>query len=69
MWAGIDNTVTLPGFTRADAALFYSLTETVRLQANIENLTDTKYFASAHSNNNITPGHPRALRMGLTMRF
>lgn len=69
MWAGIDNTVTLPGFTRADAALYYSLTEKTRLQVNVENLTDNKYFVTAHSNNNITPGYARALRLGLTMRF
>jgi len=69
MWAGVDNTVALPGFTRADAALYYSLTEKMRLQANVENLTDNKYFISAHSNNNITPGYARALRVGLTMRF
>jgi len=69
MWAGIDNTVVIPSFTRADVALYYSLTEKVRLQANVENLTDNKYFVSAHSNNNITPGFSRALRIGLTMRF
>ena len=69
MWAGVDNTVTLPSFTRADAALYYSLTEKMRLQANVENLTDNDYFISAHSNNNITPGYARALRIGLTMRF
>jgi catecholate siderophore receptor len=69
MWAGIDNIVRLPSFTRADAALFYSLTEKLRLQANVENLTDNRYFSTAHSNNNITPGFARALRIGLTARF
>ncbi len=69
MWAGIDNTVKLPSFTRADAALYYSLTDKLRLQANVENLTDRKYFSNANSNNNITPGYARALRIGLTMRF
>ena len=69
MWAGIDNTVTIPSFTRADAALYYSLTEKMRLQANVENLTDNNYFITAHSNNNISPGYARALRIGLTMRF
>jgi len=69
MWAGIDNTVNIPGFTRADVALYYSLTERTRLQANLENLTNGQYFASAHSNNNITPGYARALRIGLTTRF
>ena len=69
MFAGIDNTVTIPAFTRADAAVFYSITERVRLQANVENLTGHDYFASAHSNNNITPGYARAIRLGLTARF
>jgi catecholate siderophore receptor len=69
MWAGVDNTVTIPSFTRADAALYYSLTEKLRLQANVENLTDNKYFVSAHSNNNITPGFARAVRVGMTVRF
>ena len=69
MWAGIDNTVRIPQFTRADAAVYYSLTEKLRIQANVENLTDRKYFATANSNNNITPGFARAVRIGLTVRF
>jgi catecholate siderophore receptor len=69
LWAGVDNTVTVPGFTRGDAAVYYSLTEKLRLQANVENITDRKYFITAHSNNNITPGYARALRLALTMRF
>ncbi|HEU0122215.1 MAG TPA: TonB-dependent siderophore receptor [Bryobacteraceae bacterium] len=69
MWAGVDNTVTLPGFTRADAALYYTLTEKLRIQANVENLSDNRYYVSAHSNNNITPGFARALRIGMTVRF
>lgn len=69
MFAGIDNTVSLPGYTRADAALFFTLTEGARLQVNIENLFDADYFLTAHNNNNIQPGSPRAARVGLTMRF
>src|SRR5207253_6073196 len=34
MYAAIDNTVVLPGYTRADAAVFFSVTEKIRLQAN-----------------------------------
>ena len=59
MFAAIDNTVTLPGYTRADAAVFFSLTERVRLQANVENLFDKKYYVNADGNNNISPGFPR----------
>lgn len=69
MWAGIDNTVALPAFTRADIASFFTLTETVRLQANLENLFDTVYYPTAHSNNNILPGSARTLRLGLVARF
>lgn len=69
MYAGIDNTVRLPQFTRADLGAYYSLTETVRLQANIENLFDRTYYATAHSNNNIMPGYARAARVGLLVRF
>jgi catecholate siderophore receptor len=69
MFATIDNTVTLPGYTRADAAVFYSLTERMRLQVNVENLFDKKYFINADSNTNISPGAPRAVRAGFTARF
>ena len=69
MFAAVDNTVILPGYTRADAAVFISLTERVRLQANIENLFDKKYYINADGNNNISPGSSRAVRVGLTARF
>lgn len=69
MFAAIDNSVTLPSYTRADAAVFYSLTEKVRIQANIENLLDRRYYTNADSNTTISPGFPRALRVGLVMRF
>ena len=38
MFAAIDNTVTLPGYTRADAAVYFSLERWLRLQVNVENL-------------------------------
>jgi catecholate siderophore receptor len=69
MFAGIDNTVIVPAYTRADAGVFYSFTEHIRLQANIENLWNTRYYLNAHSNTNISPGSPRAVRVGLTARF
>jgi catecholate siderophore receptor len=68
-FVAVDNTVVLPGYTRADAAVYYSFGERWRLQGNVENLFDSDYFANAHSNTNISPGSPRALRVGLTARF
>jgi len=69
MFAAIDNTVRLPGYTRADAAAYFTLSREVRLQANVENLFDKRYFVNADNNTNISPGFPRALRIGLTTTF
>jgi catecholate siderophore receptor len=69
MFVAVDNTVVLPGYTRADAAVFYSFGEHWRLQGNIENLTNKKYFINADSNTNISPGSPRVFRAGLTATF
>ncbi len=66
MYAAIDNSVTLPGFTRADAALFLRLTPNVRAQFNVENVFDTRYYPTSHGNNNIMPGSPRSFRVSLT---
>src|SRR6185369_12458051 len=44
VFAAVDNAVVLPGYLRADAALFFSITEKWRLQANIQNLFDTQYY-------------------------
>lgn len=68
-FATTDNSVTLPGFGRLDAAVFYTLSPQLRVQMNLENLLDKTYYASAHNNNNITPGTPRAYRVGLSYKF
>ena len=69
MFASIDNTVTLPSFTRFDAGVFFSLNDHLRAQVNVENLFDEEYFITSHSNNNISPGSPRALRASMTAGF
>jgi catecholate siderophore receptor len=69
MFVAVDNTVTLPEYTRVDAAVFYSLTARTRLQLNVENLFDAKYYLNADSNTNISPGSPVAVRIALTTRF
>lgn len=69
IYPSTDNTVVLPAFTRVDAAAFYNLNSQVRLQLNVENLADKAYYASANSNNNITPGSPRALRFTANFKF
>lgn len=69
VFTSTDNTVTLPGWVRVDAAVFYKVSATIRAQVNVENLFDERYFSSAHGNNNISPGSPRAVRVALTTRF
>lgn len=68
MFAAIDNTVTLPGFTRFDAALFVRVNPLLSAQLNVENLTDETYYPTSHGNNNIMPGASRSLRLTLTTR-
>ena len=69
IYPSTDNLVVVPGFTRVDAALYYAWDKHVQLQLNVENLTDKTYYAAAHNNNNITPGSPRAVRLGLHFKY
>jgi catecholate siderophore receptor len=69
MFAAIDDSVTIRSYFRADAALFYSVTERIRFQANVENLFDRKYILNTDSNTNLSPGSPRAIRLALVARF
>jgi catecholate siderophore receptor len=69
IYASTSNAVTLPSFTRVDAAIFYNLSKNYRMQLNVENLFDRNYYASANSDSNITPGSPRAVRLTLNASF
>ena len=63
------NTTLLPSFTRFDAAAYYDVNETLRLQLNVENLTDTDYFPSAHTDDQITVGAPLNAKFTISGRF
>lgn len=69
IFTSTSNTVTLPSFTRFDAALFYQASPRYRLQLNVENVSDKKYYASAHNDNNITPGAPRTFKLTLNAQL
>ncbi len=69
MFAATDNAVTLPSFTRFDAGAFFTLSRELRAQVNVENVFDKRYFITSHSNNNISPGSPRAVRVSVTAGF
>jgi len=68
-YASSDDTVRLPAFTRVDAALYFRLNQNWRAQLNVENIFDVGYYATAHSNVNITPGAPRTFRVSATANF
>jgi catecholate siderophore receptor len=69
MFAQLSNAVTLKSFTRYDAAVFFDASEQLSLQLNVENLFDKEYAVSAHTDNNITPGSPRAATVSLRYEF
>lgn len=66
--SGADST-TVPGYTRFDAAAYYDLREDLRLQVNIENLTDTTYYPNSHSTHQVSVGAPLNARFTVSGRF
>ena len=69
MFASTSNDVRLKAFTRHDLAVFYTPSADLQLQLNVENLFDKRYFASAHNDNNLSPGAPRAASVTVRLRF
>jgi catecholate siderophore receptor len=68
-FATISNAVRLPAFTRFDAAAFFKVSDQLTVQFNVENLTDRRYFPSAHTDFNITTGEPLSARMSARLKF
>lgn len=62
-------TAFLPSYTRLDAAAYYNVSKKVRLQVNIENLTDELYFPNAHSTHQATVGEPINAMFTVTGEF
>ena len=56
----------MPSYTRVDAAVFYKLSDSLRLQLNVENLFDTDYYPHSHSTHQISVGAP--VNAALTIR-
>ena len=63
------NSAVLPSYTRVDAAAYYDVSDTLRVQLNIENLTDELYFPNSHSTHQATVGAPLNARLSITGRF
>ena len=60
---------TLPSFTRVDAAAYYDLNDDLRLQLNVENLTDELYFPTSHSTHQATVGAPLNAKFTVSGKF
>jgi catecholate siderophore receptor len=63
------NAAVLPAYTRVDAAAYFDVSDNLRLQVNVENLTDTLYFPDAHATHQATVGAPLNARFAITGRF
>lgn len=69
VFTSTSNDVVLPGFTRFDGAVYFNQSDTLEWQINIENLTDRRYFSTAHNDNNISVGSPRAVLLTANLSF
>lgn len=63
------NNAILPSYTRVDAAAYYDFSDDLRIQVNVENLTDELYFPNSHSTHQATVGRPLNARVTVTSRF
>lgn len=68
-FASISNNVKLPAYARVDAAAYYKVTRGIEAQINVENIFGADYFPTAHNDNNIAPGAPRAVKAQLRFGF
>lgn len=62
-------TLLLPDYTRVDAAVYYELSNDLKLQLNLENLSDEVYFPHSHSTHQVAVGESRNIRFSLRKDF
>ncbi|MEM9571537.1 MAG: TonB-dependent siderophore receptor [Pseudomonadota bacterium] len=60
---------TLPSYTRIDAAAYYDISDTMRVQLNVENASDMLYFPTSHSTHQATVGAPLNAKITLSGKF
>jgi catecholate siderophore receptor len=62
--------VTLPAFWRVDGAIYYAFADRkTRLQLNVENIFNRRYYPTVDGDNNISPGAPFNARLTLSLAF
>lgn len=68
MYTAFSNQVELPHYTRVDAVVYYRI-RGYRIAINVENVFNAKYYPTANGDNNISPGAPRSIQVGLGASF
>ncbi|MGG6269511.1 TonB-dependent siderophore receptor [Leptolyngbya sp. AN03gr2] len=64
----LDNSFSIPGYTRFDAALYYTRNN-FRAALNFKNLFNTQYFAAAQNRFSVIPGAPFAVQGSVSWQF
>ena len=68
VFTSFSNAVVLPGYTRADAVIYYKF-GSYRVALNAENVCNASYYSTANNDNNISPGAPRSVQLSLRVSF
>ena len=66
VYTTFSNNVVLPGYGRFDAMAYYRW-RNYKINLNVNNLLDRRYYATAQGDNQITPGDPRSVNLMFTM--
>ena len=59
----------LPSYDRLDVSAYYTVNEYLRLQLNVENVTDELYFPNSYGSGQVTVGAPVHATLRLSGRF
>ena len=62
-------TQALPDYTRWDAAMYWTLSNDLAVQLNIENLTNTDYYPHSHAKHQVSVGEDINARLSLNYSF
>ena len=61
--------VNLPDYTRIDAAAYYKIDDNMRLQLNVENVTDELYYPHSYGTHQVSVGAPMHATIKIVGRF
>jgi catecholate siderophore receptor len=63
------NSARLPSYTRVDAAVYYDVSDDLRVQFNIDNVADEVYYPNAHSTHQASVGEEINARLSVQWRL